>query len=61
MKDRTDPKTGFTLEWDLGWAEGLTCTWSAGGSANWVAWTWEAKNDSGKLCQCVILFLVPFA
>jgi len=46
---RTEPETGFISEWDLEWAEGLTRSWSAGGSAYWVAWTWESKTDSGKL------------
>lgn len=58
LEGRTDPKTGFALEWYLGWAKGETCVWSAGGSANWVVWTWEATNDSGKLCRCVHLFLL---
>lgn len=49
LEDGTDPNTGFIDDWDLEWAEGLTSTWCAGGSANWTAWTWESKTDVGKL------------
>ena len=49
LEGRQDPQTGFIFEWDLEWAEGVTSTWSAGGSAYWAAWTWDSKIDSGKL------------
>lgn len=56
LEGRQDPKTGFIFEWDLEWAEGVTGSWSAGGSAYWTAWTWESKTDSGKLCSVSICF-----
>jgi hypothetical protein len=55
LEGRTEPNLGFIFEWNLEWAEGVTRTWSAGGSAYWVAWTWESKTDSGKLRSVFLL------
>ncbi|PNF19970.1 hypothetical protein B7P43_G09962 [Cryptotermes secundus] len=43
---REVPEKELPFAWDLGWAEGNTSTWSAGGSARWTAWAWKSNCDS---------------